>query len=69
MASHPTIRPTNHNQSEYKHVLANILRSLFVAIMPPVEALSPDCRSNVENDPVGGRSLASQRRPLRIYGP
>ena len=31
-----------------KHVLANILRSLFVARTPPVEARSPDCRSNVE---------------------
>ena len=41
----------NQAQSEYKHVLANILRSLFVARVPPVEASSPDCRSNIENAP------------------
>jgi len=29
----------------------NILRSLFVARTPPVEARSPDYRSNVENAP------------------
>ena len=44
----------NQAYSEYKHVLANILRSLFVARTPAVEARSPDCRSNVENAPVGG---------------
>jgi len=42
---------------EYKHVLANILRSLFVARTQPVEARSPDCRSNVENVP-GRRPVA-----------
>jgi len=41
----------NQAYSEYKHVLANILRSLFIVRMPPVEARSPDCRSNVENAP------------------
>jgi len=41
------------------HVLANILRSLFVARTPTVEAHSPDCRSNVENAPVDGRSAAA----------
>ena len=36
----------NNNQaySEYKHVLANILRSLFVARTPPVEARSAQSR-------------------------
>jgi len=43
-------------QSEYKHVLANILRSLFVARTPLVEARSPGRRSNVEN--------ATRRRPI-----
>jgi len=37
--------------SEYKHVLANILRSRYVARTPPVEARSPARRSNVENAP------------------
>jgi len=32
-------------------VLANILRSRYVARTPPVEARSPGRRSNVENDP------------------
>ena len=50
---------------EYKHVLANILRSLFVARTPPVEARSPDCRSNVENDPVGGGPAAPASRMRR----
>jgi len=49
---------SNQAYSEYKHVLANILRSLFVARTPPVEARSPDCRSNVENAPRRGRSPA-----------
>ena len=42
--------------SEYKHVLANILRSRYVARTPPVEACSPGRRSNVENAP--------RRRPV-----
>jgi len=46
----------NHAQCEYKHVLANILRSLFVARMPSEEARSPGRRSNVENAP--------RRRPI-----
>jgi len=37
----------NQAYSEYKHALGNILRSLFVARTPAVEARSPDCRSNV----------------------
>jgi len=37
--------------SEYKHVLANILRSRYVARTPPVEVRSPGRRSNVENAP------------------
>jgi len=48
----------NQAYSEYKHVLANILRSLFVARTLPVEARSPDCRSDVENAPVGGGPAA-----------
>ena len=32
-----------------QHVLANILRSRYVARTPPLEARSPDCRTNVEN--------------------
>jgi len=43
--------------SEYKHVLANILRSRYVATTPPVEARSPDYRSNVEKAP--GRRLVT----------
>jgi len=41
---------------ERVHVLANILRSRYVARMPPVEARSPCRRSNVEN--------ALRRRPV-----
>jgi len=52
-------------QSEYKHVLANILCSLFVARTPPVEARSPDCRSNVENARVGGGPAAPASRMRR----
>ena len=36
-----------HAYSEYKHVLANILRSRYVARTPPLEARSPGRRSNV----------------------
>jgi len=49
-------------------VLANILRSRYVARTPPVEARSPGCRSNVDNAPVDGQTPASQPRPLPIYG-
>jgi len=45
-----------NNQPDIGHVLASILRSLFVARTPQVEARSPDCRSNVENAP--------RRRPV-----
>ena len=58
----------NQAYSEYKHVLANILRSRFVARTPPVKARSPGRHSNVENGPVDGQSPASQPRPLPIYG-
>jgi len=59
----------NNNQAliEYNHVLANILRSLFVARSPPVEAHSPDCRSNVENAPAP--SAAGRRRAGRARFP
>jgi len=46
----------NQAYSEYKHVLANILHSRYVARMTPVEARSPGHRSNVENAP--------RRRPV-----
>jgi len=42
------------------HVLANILRSRYVARTPPVQARSAGRRSNVENAPVDGQSPASQ---------
>jgi len=61
----------NQSQSEYKHILANILRSLFVARTPPVEARSPDFRRMLRTTPVGGRFCmwcavlgAPPRRPL-----
>jgi len=41
------------------------LRSLFVARTPPVEARSPDCRSNVENAPVSGGPAAPASRMRR----
>ena len=44
-----TVASNNPAQSEYKHVLASILRSLFVARTPSEEARSPGRRSNVEN--------------------
>jgi len=66
--SHKLVKTHNHNSnqaySEYKHVLANILRLLFVARMPSEEACSPDCSSNVENAPITRQSAASSaRRP------
>jgi len=50
------------------YVLANILRSRYVARTPPVEARTPGRRSNVENTAVDGQSPASQQRRLPIYG-
>jgi len=44
-------RSHNYAYSEYKHVLANILHSRYVARTPPLEARSAGRRSNVENDP------------------
>ena len=41
---------------EYRHVLANILRSRYVARTPPLEARSPGRVSNVQN--------AARRRPV-----
>ena len=58
----------NQASSEYNYVLANILRSRYVARTPPLEARSPGRRSNVENAPVDGQSPASEPRPLAIYG-
>jgi len=55
----------NQAQSEYKHVLANILRSRYVARMLPLEACSPDRRSNVENAPVDGQSPPASHAHLR----
>jgi len=40
------LQQQTRHMSEYKHVLANILHSRYVARMPPLEAHS---RSNVEN--------------------
>ena len=65
--SQPCTPVKNQAYSEYKHVLANILRSLFVARTPSEEARSPGRRSNVENAPVDGQSPASQPRPPTIY--
>jgi len=64
---------SNQAQSEYKHVLANILRSLFVARAPPVEARSLDCRSNVENAPrrrpvAGGPAAPAFRMRRAVFG-
>jgi len=49
-------KAANQAHSEYKHVLANILRSRYVARTPPLEARSPGRCSNVENAP--------RRRPV-----
>jgi len=57
----------NYAYSEYKHVLANILRSRYVARTPPVEARSPGRHSNVENaprhPPVTGQQRAARTHP------
>ena len=53
-ASHTFIHKWNQAYGEYKRVqaiLANILRSRYVARTPPLEARSPGRRSNVENAP------------------
>jgi len=60
---------TNNNQtySEYKHVLANILRSRYVARTPPFEARNTGRRSNVENachPPVTNQQRALTPRKL-----
>jgi len=52
----------------YKHLLANILRSRYVARTPPVEARNPSSRSNVENAPVTRQSPASSARRPRPAG-
>jgi len=52
--------------SEYKHVLANILRSRYVARTPLLEARSPGRRSNVENASVACWSLISNARAPRV---
>ena len=54
------------NNSEYKHVLANILRSRYVARTPPLEARSPGRRSNVENASVNRWSLISNARTSHV---
>ena len=48
------------------HVLANILRSRYVARTPPLEARSPGRRSNVENASITRRSLISNARTPRV---
>jgi len=61
-------RVNTDRKSEHRHVLANILRSRYVARTPPVEARSPGRSSNVENAPVDGQSPASSaRRPRRAF--
>ena len=50
-------------QSEYNHVLANILRSRYVARTPPLEARSPGRRSNVMNASVT-RYVAIATQPV-----
>jgi len=59
-------RYINQAYSEYKHVLANILRSRYVARTPPLEARSPGRRGNVENASVTRRSLISNVRTPRV---
>jgi len=56
----------NQGYSEYKHVLANILRSCYVARTPTLEARSPGRRSNVENASVTCWSLISNARAPRV---
>ena len=57
-------------EREYKHVLAKILRSLFVARTPSEETRSPGRRSNVGNaprhPPVSGQQRA-QTPPSRPF--
>jgi len=43
--------PSVQNKLGIERVLANILRSHYVARTPALEARSPDCRSNAENVP------------------
>jgi len=54
----PLEKPGIERVQACKNLRANILRSLFVARTPPVEVRSPDCRSDVENAPVGGGPAA-----------
>ena len=65
-ASSMTHAKCNQAYSEYKHVLANILRSLFVARTPSEEARSPCRRSNVENASVTCWSLISNAHAPRV---
>ena len=65
---HICIAHYNQAYSEYKHVLANILRWLFVARTPSEEARSPCRRSSVENAPVTRQSAASSARRPRPAG-
>ena len=52
--------------SKYKHVLANILRSRYVARTSPLEARGPGRRSNVENASVTCWSLISNALAPRL---
>jgi len=63
-----SLSSTSFNQaySEYKHVLANILRLRYVARTPPLEAHSPGRHSNVENASVTRRSLISNARAPHV---
>jgi len=54
----------NQAYSEYKHVLANILRLRHVARTPPLEARSAGRRSNVENASVTNQQREHTPRKL-----
>ena len=58
----------NQAYGEYKHVLANILRSRYVARTPPLEAHGRGRRSNVENASVTCWSLIGNARTPRKLG-
>jgi len=60
------IKKGNQAYSDYRHVLANILRSRYVARKPPLEARSPGRCSNVENASVTRQFLISNVRSPRI---
>ena len=58
----------NYAQSDYKHVLANILRSRYFARTPPWNSTVQTAAVMLRTPPVDGQSPASQPRALPIYG-